>query len=125
MVGTIVTYEVKLVNGKEVSRKKIQTVVIKQPVKQVVVRGVTVAGDVWAALRQCECGGDYGCNTGNGFYGAYQFDYSTWQSNAPSSYRDMYPHQAPPNIQDAAAQNLQSRRGWYPWPACARKLGLI
>ncbi|MBI3983706.1 transglycosylase family protein, partial [Candidatus Microgenomates bacterium] len=32
-----------------------------------------------------------------GNYGAYQFDYSTWQSNAPSSYRDMYPHQAPPN----------------------------
>jgi hypothetical protein len=78
------------------------------------------AGGVWAALRQCESGGNYQENTGNGFYGAYQFSASTWTSlGYPGR-----PDQEPPAMQDAAAQKLQSRSGWGQWPACSRKLGL-
>ncbi len=33
-----------------------------------------------AKLRQCESGGNYRTNTGNGYFGAYQFDRSTWRS---------------------------------------------
>ncbi|HEY3241570.1 MAG TPA: transglycosylase family protein, partial [Acidimicrobiia bacterium] len=39
---------------------------------------VAAAGDVWASLRQCESGSRYDINTGNGYYGAYQFLLSTW-----------------------------------------------
>jgi hypothetical protein len=78
------------------------------------------AGGVWAALRQCESGGNYQENTGNGFYGAYQFSASTW-TNLGYPGR---PDQAPPATQDAAAQKLQARSGWGQWPACSRKLGL-
>jgi hypothetical protein len=78
------------------------------------------AGGVWAALRQCESGGNYQENTGNGFYGAYQFTQSTW---AGLGYPGR-PDQEPPAMQDQAAQRLQARSGWGQWPACSRKLGL-
>jgi len=75
---------------------------------------------VWERLRRCESGGRYDINTGNGFYGAYQFVPSTWRG---LGYPGM-PHQAPANMQDEAAQKLQARSGWGQWPACTRKLGL-
>ena len=82
---------------------------------------VVVAGaDVWARLRQCESGGNYASNTGNGYYGAYQAKHSTWGGYA--GYSDA--HLAPPAVQDEWARGLHALRGWQPWPACSRKLGL-
>ena len=77
-------------------------------------------GDVWARLRQCESRGRYDINTGNGFYGAYQFHPRTWRG---LGYPGL-PHQAPPEMQDQAARKLQARSGWGQWPACSRRLGL-
>jgi len=74
----------------------------------------------FARLAQCESGGNYRINTGNGYYGAYQFDLSTWRSVGFSG----RPDQASRATQDEAARRLQAARGWSPWPACARKLGL-
>src|SRR5207253_5928731 len=59
-----------------------------------------VAGGVWAQLRQCESGGNYSTNTGNGFYGAYQFTQQTWNGVGMSG----SPASASPAQQDAAAQ---------------------
>ena len=73
-----------------------------------------------AQLRQCESTGRYGISTGNGYYGAYQFDLSTWRSVGGSG----YPHQASPAVQDEMATRLYERRAWQPWPACSRKLRL-
>lgn len=73
-----------------------------------------------AALRECESGGNYQINTGNGYYGAYQFSASTWRSLGYSG----LPHNASPATQDRAARELQARSGWGQWPACSRKLGL-
>ncbi|MHB8264130.1 MAG: transglycosylase family protein [Acidimicrobiales bacterium] len=78
------------------------------------------AGGVWAALRQCESGGNYSANTGNGYYGAYQFTLSTWYSLGQAG----LPSQAPPATQDSAAELLQSRAGWGQWPACSQQLGI-
>lgn len=78
------------------------------------------AGGAFAALRSCESGGNYSENTGNGFYGAYQFSQSTWQSLGYSG----LPSDAPPSVQDAAAQYLESQAGWAPWPGCSSQLGL-
>ena len=86
-----------------------------------VVRAKAVpTGDVWARLRQCESGGRYNINTGNGFYGAYQFLPRTWRGLGFPG----LPHQAPPEMQDEAARKLQARSGWGQWPACSRRLGL-
>jgi len=81
---------------------------------------VAPPGGVWAALRQCESGGNYATNTGNGYYGAYQFSLATWLGLGYSG----LPSNAPPAVQDAAAQQLQARSGWGQWPACSAKLGL-
>ncbi len=77
--------------------------------------------DVWAALRNCEAGGNYATNTGNGYYGAYQFHKRTWDS-MNTGYE--WPHEAPPEVQDDAARRLQERSGWGQWPACSRKIGV-
>lgn len=74
--------------------------------------------DKWAALRRCESGGDYTTNTGNGYYGAYQFDLQTWQSVGGTG----LPSDAPPWEQDARAQALYAARGAAPWPICGRFL---
>ena len=74
----------------------------------------------WAALRKCESGGRYNLNSGNGYYGAYQFAIGTWQRLGFAG----YPHEASPAVQDAAAKKLQEKSGWGQWPACSRKLGL-
>ena len=77
-------------------------------------------GGVWAELRQCESGGDYAIDTGNGYYGAYQFSAATWHGLGFTG----LPNQAPPAVQDEAAVELQARSGWGQWPACSRRLGL-
>lgn len=74
--------------------------------------------DGWAYLRQCESGGNYAANTGNGYYGAYQYDLSTWGNYGGYARPDL----APPAVQDAKAQETYARRGASPWPSCGRFL---
>jgi hypothetical protein len=77
-------------------------------------------GGVWLELRDCESGDNYQTNTGNGFYGAYQFAGATWSGlGLPGIASD-----APYWVQDEAAQRLQAQYGWTPWPACSAALGL-
>jgi hypothetical protein len=78
-----------------------------------------ISGDVWTRLRHCESGGRYTTNTGNGFYGAYQFHPRTWRNLGFPG----LPHQAPPEVQDEAARKLQIRSGWGQWPVCSRRIG--
>jgi hypothetical protein len=78
-------------------------------------------GGVWLELRDCESGDNYQTNTGNGFYGAYQFAAGTWHGLGYAG----LPSAATPAVQDQAAQRLQARSGWGQWPACSRRLGLI
>lgn len=77
------------------------------------------AASTWEGLRQCESGGDYTINTGNGYSGAYQFSASTWHSLGYSG----LPHQASPAVQDEAALRLAQRSGFGQWPVCGRGMG--
>ncbi len=71
------------------------------------------------ALRMCESGNVYSRNSGNGYYGAYQYDIRTWANYGGYARADL----APADIQDAKFLETFARRGWSPWPACSRKLG--
>jgi hypothetical protein len=62
----------------------------------------------------CESGGDYGAVNPAGYYGAYQFDQSTWDAYAPSGYQGTNPASAPPAVQDAAAASVP----YDAWPSC-------
>ena len=117
-----VTYEVEMRNGVEISRKEINSLTTKQPIKQVEVVGAkpTFDGDFAAALAKLRsCEGNYNSWNPAGYYGAYQFDRGTWASSAPAGAE--YGN-ATPAEQDQAARNLYERRGWQPWPNCGRGL---
>lgn len=75
----------------------------------------------WACIRMKENSGSYGAGTSLGYFGAYQFDYTTWVSNGgnPATYGN-----ASPAEQDQVAQTTYSRRGWQPWPNTSRLCGL-
>lgn len=77
------------------------------------------AGTAWAKLRMCESSGRYNINTGNGYFGAYQFNLATWQSVGGQGRPDL----ATPAEQDYRALYLYRMRGWQPWQ-CAGMLGL-
>lgn len=70
----------------------------------------------WERLRFCESGGVYSINTGNGFYGAYQFDLQTWGTMGGTG----RPSDAPYWEQDLRAKALYQTRGAQPWPLCGR-----
>lgn len=75
-------------------------------------------GDAWYKLRLCESGNVYTKNTGNGYYGAYQYNLSTWNNYGGFARPDL----APAAVQDAKAQADHARRGFSPWPACSKRL---
>lgn len=77
------------------------------------------SADDWYQLRMCESTNRYTINTGNGYYGAYQFDLSTWRSVGGSG----YPNEASASEQDYRALLLYRQRGWEPW-VCAYLVGL-
>jgi len=79
------------------------------------------SGDsVWDRLAQCESGGNWSINTGNGYYGGLQFSLSTWRANGGSG----MPHQASRAEQIRVAKRVQASQGWGAWPACTAKLGI-
>jgi resuscitation-promoting factor RpfB len=80
-------------------------------------------GSVWDALAECESGGNWSINTGNGYYGGLQFSYGTWHDYGGGEFAE-YPHQATREQQIIVAERLRAARGYQPWPACRAKLGL-
>ena len=81
------------------------------------------ASGAWQALAQCESGGNWSINTGNGYYGGLQFSASSWAGAGGTRYAPL-PHQATPAEQIATAEVLRANGGWGHWPACSAKLGL-
>ncbi|HEX6257097.1 MAG TPA: transglycosylase family protein [Euzebyales bacterium] len=79
------------------------------------------SGSVWDSLAQCESGGNWSINTGNGYYGGLQFSLSSWQAVGGSS----YPHEHSREEQIRRGEMLQAQQGWGAWPSCAAKLGLL
>jgi hypothetical protein len=77
-------------------------------------------GDVWDQLAQCESGGNWAINTGNGYSGGLQFLPSTWRAYGGQGSA----HNASREEQIRVAQRVQADVGWGAWPACARRLGL-
>ena len=74
----------------------------------------------WDKLAQCESGGNWSINTGNGYYGGIQFNASTWHAFGGEG----LPHQASRSEQIAVAERTLAAQGWNAWPACSRKMGL-
>ena len=123
-----VVYKVFIRNGEVSVRKVHKAEVLREPVDRIVKVGTQVAAPnfaggstVWDRLAQCESGGNWAINTGNGYYGGLQFNLQTWRAYGGPG----YPHTASRATQIAIATKLRNARGGYgAWPGCAAKLGL-
>ena len=124
-----VTYRIVYRNGEISVKKVLRQKVLRAPVDQVVKVGTkeevtaNFAGGstVWDRLAQCESGGNWAINTGNGYYGGLQFNLGTWQAYGGTG----LPSQASRETQIAIATKLRDASGGYgAWPACAASLGL-
>jgi resuscitation-promoting factor RpfB len=125
-----VTFAVAKVNGAETGRLPVANVIIT-PATEGVLRvgtkpGTEVPpisnGGTWDALSQCEAGGNWAINTGNGFFGGVQFDQNTWERNGGLRYAaraDL----ATREEQITIAEVTRSRQGWGAWPVCSGRLG--
>jgi len=84
--------------------------------------------DRWDRLAQCETGGNWAANTGNGFGGGLQFmhqrSYSTWLSFGGGDYAD-HPWDASREQQINIAEKVLASSGYQAWPGCSRKYGWI
>ncbi|MCQ9333135.1 DUF3235 domain-containing protein [Corynebacterium phoceense] len=77
----------------------------------------------WDRLAQCESGGNWAINTGNGYHGGLQFSASTWQAYGGGEFAPTA-NQATREQQIAVAERTLAAQGWGAWPACSASLGL-
>jgi uncharacterized protein YabE (DUF348 family) len=96
----------------------------KEPEEEVVAaapESAPAVGDdsVWDRIAQCESGGNWSINTGNGYYGGLQFSAATWRSVGGPG----LPHEHSREVQIKYAKILQQRAGWGQW-SCAAKVGV-
>lgn len=80
-------------------------------------------GSVWDSIAQCESGGNWAINTGNGFYGGLQFTASTWAAYGGTAYAPTA-NLATREQQIDVAKKVQAGQGWGAWPACTASLGI-
>ena len=111
-------------DGIVVREKELNRRVLREPVRRIVIYGTKerpysapatgAEGLNWAALAQCESGGNPRAVNPAGYYGLYQFALSTWYSVGGTG----NPIDASPEEQTYRAQVLYSRSGAGPWPVC-------
>lgn len=129
-----VSYLVTYTNGKQTAKKVVGSTVVSEPVAKVVkvgtkARPVADPGNtsgaglnlanaaMWDRIAQCESGGNWSINTGNGYYGGLQFSFPTWLSVGGA---DFAPRAdlASRAEQITVANRLYARAGLGPW-GCA------
>ncbi|MCP2280522.1 Transglycosylase-like domain-containing protein [Nocardia amikacinitolerans] len=78
----------------------------------------TASANNWDAVAQCESGGNWSTDTGNGFSGGLQFTDSTWAANGGSG----DPSNASREEQIRVAENVLATQGPGAWPVCGAYL---
>jgi len=81
------------------------------------------AASVWDAVAQCESGGNWAINTGNGFYGGLQFTAETWRGYGGTTYAGSA-NLASREQQITIAQKVLADAGPGAWPVCSVRAGL-
>jgi resuscitation-promoting factor RpfA len=76
----------------------------------------------WDAVAQCESGGNWSINTGNGYYGGLQFSRSTWKSYGGGKYASTA-NKASRSEQIRIAEKVLDGQGIGAWPVCGKKAG--
>jgi hypothetical protein len=77
----------------------------------------------WNRLAQCEAGGNWHINTGNGYYGGLQISAATWRGHGGTRFARI-PSRATKAEQIRVGERIRRTQGWRAWPACSARLGL-
>ncbi len=97
-------------------------VVIGVPILGLVTPASAAPNSTWDAVAQCESGGNWSINTGNGYYGGLQFDQATWNAYGGQSYAPRADG-ASKSAQIAVAERTLAAQGWGSWPVCSVQAG--
>lgn len=127
------TRRIVTVNGAVESDEVVKREEIRKGRAAVIARGkkapasasapAVAGGSVWDSIAQCESGGNWAINTGNGFYGGLQFTASTWAAYGGTAYAPSA-NLASREQQIDVAKKVQAGQGWGAWPACTASLGI-
>ncbi|WP_274389090.1 transglycosylase family protein [Streptomyces taklimakanensis] len=79
--------------------------------------------DTWDRVAQCESGGLWSADTGNGYYGGLQLTQETWEQYGGTAYAER-PDLASRSQQIAVAEKILADQGPYAWPSCGINAGL-
>jgi resuscitation-promoting factor RpfB len=128
-----VTYRFLRRNGDVLRNRVVDRRTLTEPVAQIEYRGTkqrpaptaTYAGGntVWDRIAQCESGGNWAINTGNGYYGGLQFSAGTWTAYGGGAYAPTA-NLATREEQIAIGEKVQAAQGWGAWPVCAAEAGV-
>ena len=98
-------------------------VAVAAPLAATLTSADAATSKTWNALANCESGGNWHINTGNGYYGGVQFNSGTWLAYGGGAYASRA-DLASRTEQIAIAEKVLKRQGWGAWPACSARLGL-
>jgi hypothetical protein len=98
-------------------------VAVAAPVSSSVMSADAATTRTWDRLANCESGGNWHINTGNGYYGGLQFSDSTWDAFGGERFASRA-DLASKAEQIIIAERVLSSQGWGAWPSCSSKLGL-
>lgn len=124
-----VTFAVSTVNGRVTGRQVLARQVVSPARAQVQRVGAKPGtqlppvrnGQTWDALAKCESSGNWGINTGNGFYGGVQFTQSTWESFGGLRFAPRA-DLATREEQITIAELTRASQGWGAWPVCSKRV---
>jgi resuscitation-promoting factor RpfA len=108
--------------GRNLARTALAGAVAGAPLFAVAPAAQAAPNSTWDRVAQCESGGRWSVNTGNGYHGGLQFAPSTWRGFGGTQFAPVA-HQASRAEQIVVAERVLAKQGWGAWPVCSRKAG--
>ena len=109
--------------GRTIARTAVAGAVAGAPLLVAAPAANAAPDSAWDKLAQCESGGRWNINTGNGYHGGLQFSPRTWSGFGGKEFAPVA-HQATREEQIVVAERVLAKQGWNAWPACSRKTGV-
>jgi resuscitation-promoting factor RpfA len=109
--------------GRTLARTAVAGAVAGAPLLVTVPAANAAPDSAWDKLAQCESGGRWNINTGNGFHGGLQFSPRTWSGFGGKEFAPVA-YKATREEQIVVAERVLAKQGWNAWPTCSRKTGV-
>lgn len=109
--------------GRAIARTALAGAVAGVPLVVAAPAASAASDTAWDRLAQCESGGRWDINTGNGYHGGLQFSPTTWRGFGGAEFAPVA-DQASREEQIVVAERVLASQGWNAWPSCSRQTGV-